>query len=49
MAIHKISVIQPKFPFVGVEILSTFWFLCIILGPDMLDRQSRALKTQMIF
>jgi len=27
MAIHKLGVIHPRFPFVGVEILTTFWFL----------------------
>ena len=27
MAIFKLGVIQPRFPFVGVEILTTFWFL----------------------
>jgi len=28
MAIYKLGVIQPRFPFVVVEILTTFWFLC---------------------
>jgi len=27
MAISKLGVIQPRFPFVGVEILTSFWFL----------------------
>ena len=27
MAIYKMGVIQPRFPFVGVNILTTFWFL----------------------
>jgi len=26
MAISKLGVIQPRFPFVGAEILTTFWF-----------------------
>jgi len=27
MTISKVDVIKPRFPFVGVEILTTFWFL----------------------
>ena len=27
MAISKLGVIQPRSPFVGVEILTSFWFL----------------------
>ena len=27
MAISKLGVIQPRFPFVGAEILTTSWFL----------------------
>jgi len=27
MAIYKLGVIQPRFTFVGVEILAAFWFL----------------------
>jgi len=46
MAIYKLGVIQPRFHFVGVEILTTF---CgIILAPDTLERQLRALNTRMI-
>jgi len=26
MAISKLGIIQPRFPFVGVEILTTFWW-----------------------
>jgi len=33
---------------VRVEILTTFCFLAIILVPDMLESQSRALRTRMI-
>jgi len=32
MAIHKMGVIHPRFSFVGVEILTTFWFLCHNFG-----------------
>jgi len=32
MALYKLGVIQPRFPFVGVEILTTFWFLCHNFG-----------------
>jgi len=48
VAISTLGVIQPRFPFVGVEILSTFGFCGIILPPDMLESQLRALKTRMI-
>jgi len=48
MAMYKLVVIQPRFPFVRVEILTTFGFCGIILAPDMLESQSRALKTRMI-
>jgi len=32
MAIYKMGVIQPRLPFVGVEILTTFWYLCHNFG-----------------
>jgi len=48
MAIYKPGVIQPRFPFVGVEILTTFWFCGIILVTDMVESQTMALKTRMI-
>jgi len=48
MAISKLGIIQPRFPFVGVEILTTFGFGGIILDPNTLESQSRAVKTQMI-
>jgi len=35
---------NPGFLFLGVEILTTFGFCGIILDPDMLESQSRALK-----
>jgi len=46
MAIYKRGVIQPLVSFSGVEILTTFWFCGIIFDPDMLESQSRALKTR---
>jgi len=48
MAIYRLGVIHPRLEFVGVEILTTFCFFSIILVPDMLESQSRALKTRMI-
>jgi len=34
--------------FLGVEILTTSWFLWHNFDPDMLESQSRALKTRKI-
>jgi len=48
MAISKLGVIQPRFPFVGVEFLTTAWFCGIILDSDVLESQSRSLKTWVI-
>jgi len=48
MVISKLAVIQPWFPFVGLEILTNFVFCGIILDPDILESQSRALKTRLI-
>jgi len=48
MAIHNIGVIHPRLAFVGVEIFIIYWFWVIILVPDMLESQSRVLKTCMI-
>jgi len=42
------GVIYPGFAFVGVAFPTIFGFLAIILAPDMLESQSRALKTRMI-
>jgi len=39
--------IQPRLALGSVEFLSVFVFLAIILAPDMLASQSRALKTWM--
>jgi len=39
---------NPWFPFVGVESLTTFWFVWHNFYPDMLESQSRALKTHRI-
>jgi len=48
MAIYKMDVIYPESAFVGVEIFTNSFFGAIILTPDMLESQSRALKAQMI-
>jgi len=42
------SQICPGLPFVGLEIYPTFLFSAIILAPDMLATQSKALNTWMI-
>jgi len=47
MAIHKLGVIHPRLEFAGVDIFTTL-FCGILLAPDMLERQSRSLKTRMI-
>jgi len=46
MAMYKQGVIQPLVSFLGVEILTTFWFLWHNVDPDMLESQSRALKSR---
>jgi len=48
MTISKLGDIHPSLEFVGVKIVTTFGFCGIILAPDMLESQSRALKTRMI-
>jgi len=40
MALYKLDVIHPRLEFVGVEILTTFWFYGIILAPDIYARKS---------
>ena len=48
MAISKRGVIPPWLPFLGVGFLTSFWFFGIIFHPDMLESESRALKTRAI-
>jgi len=48
MAILKLGAIHPRLEFVGVEILTTFWFCGIIFAPDMLESQSGILKTRIV-
>jgi len=48
MAIYKLGVFHPRLEFVGVEIFTTFCFLWRNLVSDMLESQSRDLKTRMI-
>jgi len=46
MAIYKRGVIPPWLPFLGVEILTTFWFLWHNFLSRYARNQSRALKTR---
>jgi len=48
MAISKMGIILPFVNFLGVEIMSSFGFCGISFDPDMLERQSRTLKTREI-
>ena len=48
MAIYNMGVMQPRLAFVGEEIRTNFVFSAIIFAPDVLESQSRALKTRMI-
>jgi len=49
MALYDMGVIYPRLAFVGVKIFTNFlFFSAIILAPDMLESQSRTLKTRMI-
>jgi len=48
MAISKLTVIQPLVSFCRGKIFDHNLFFCgIVLDPDMLESQSRALKTRM--
>jgi len=44
MATYKLGVIQPRFPFVGVEILTTFWFLWRSFGSRYARKSIKASK-----
>jgi len=48
MAIYNMGAMHPKLAFVGVKIFATFCFWAVILVSDMLESQSRALKTGMV-
>jgi len=48
MAIYNMGRIYLGSTFMGMEFLPIFWFWAIILVPDMLENQSRALKAWMI-
>jgi len=48
MAISKRGVIPPWLPFLGVGFLATFCFFWHDFYADMLETQSRALKTREI-
>jgi len=42
-----LGVIQPRFPFVGVEVLTTYWFWWPHIDPDSLESKLNSLKTRM--
>jgi len=46
--VMAMGIIYPESAFVGVEYLLIFVFWTMIFAPDMLESQSRALKTRMI-
>jgi len=48
MAIYNMGVIFPGLAFVRRKFLPIFGFRAIILAPDMLESQSKALKTRMM-